>query len=88
MSTFGVFMSYCRQENTRKAIDEALDQVENALDCNGGSKLSKYEAKEFGRYVRHMVDWLNDSCLINSDGELDEEQLESYIEEITTERMV
>lgn len=83
-----VFMSYCRQENTRKAINEALNQVEEALDCNGGPKLSEIEAEEFSKYVRLMVSWLNNSCLINSDGELDEEQLEGYIEEITTERMI
>lgn len=76
MNNFGVFMSYCRQENTKKAIEEALDQVEeyrNEPDMD----MPDSEVRAFKAYIEHIYDWMNDMCLIDSEGELDKEELDS-----------
>lgn len=76
MSNFGVFMSYCRQEGTKKAIEEALDQVEeyrNEPDMD----MSDSEVKSFKAYIRHIYGWMYDMCLIDDEGNFNKEQFDN-----------
>lgn len=76
MNNFGVFMSYCRQEGTKKAIEEALNQVEeysNEPDMD----MSDSEVKSFKAYIRQVYDWMQDMCLIDDEGNFNEEELDN-----------
>ena len=76
MNNFGVFMSYCRQEGTKKAIEEALNQVEEYKD-DPDMDMSDSEVKAFKAYIQQIHNWMNDMNLIGYEGELNHDELNS-----------
>ena len=83
-STFGVFMSYCRQEGAGKAIDEALGQIEEYKD-NPDMDMSDSEVKAFRKYIRHIYDWMCDMYLIDGEGAFDDCELDNVCLELKGE---
>lgn len=83
-NTFGVFMSYCRQEGAYKAMKEALEQVEEYKN-DPYAYMSDSEIRNFKKNIRNIYDWMNDMCLIDGEGELDEEELDSLCLELKGE---
>ena len=87
MSSFGVFMSYCRQENTYKAICEAIDQIEEYQN-DPEMDMSDSEIRYFRKSVKKVVYWLYDMSILGNEDEFDEsneEMLENILNDICKE---
>jgi len=90
-STFGVFMSYCRFEGTKKALNECLSDVTEILENNHigleYEPKSETEVKAFREMVIDMVHWLYDTCILDGEGDLDECELDNICHELKGEEI-
>lgn len=74
-----VNMDYCRFNNTKNALDECLDAIQN------GEKLSKPEMDACKIMFRQFIDFCCNSGIVeDEDGELDD-RLEEFFESIGDE---
>ena len=75
-----MYMSYCRQEGTlaelRICLADAADHVFGDAEC----AVSEREIRNFRDMVEYFYDWCNHMMLIDSDGDLDYEELDKICE--------
>lgn len=79
-----MFMSYCRQGNTRLALKEALEQIEE--NRYAGVEMEASEIHSFTQYIELAYNWMVDMCLISEDGTLDYLTLNQITEELSSNR--
>lgn len=74
--SFGINMSYCRQENTYLALCEALSDVEEHVNEEAEYKVSNREIQNFRNMVEYFHEFLCNNELLDEDGNLDDEVLD------------
>lgn len=79
-----MFMSYCRQNNTRLALQEALEQIEE--NRYAGVRMEASEINSFTKYIELVYNWMVDMCLISEDGTFDYLTLNQIAEELSSNR--
>lgn len=81
-----MYMSYCRFEGTLHEFIACKNDVMEHLQGEAEYKVSDEEIRNFRHLVDRMVEFLvYDTCLINEDGELDEDQLDLVCEAMSRE---
>ena len=78
--SFGINMSYCRQENTYLALREALSDVEEHMNEEAEYEISDREIQNFRNMVEYFHDFLCNQELLDEDGNLDDEALDRVCE--------
>ena len=78
--SYGINMSYCRQENTYAALREALADVEEHVNKEAEYEVSDREIGKFRDMVEFFHEFLCDMELLDKDGDLDYEALDSVCE--------
>lgn len=76
----GINMSYCRQENTRLALNEALNDVYEHINEEAEYEISDREIRNFREMVKSFVDFLQETELLDEDGYLNDEALDEVCE--------
>ncbi|EDT84534.1 hypothetical protein EXN65_05630 [Clostridium botulinum] len=66
-------MSYCRFQNTVEDLEECL----NALTDR--EELSIRENNAAKRMLKNIAEWIRAECIVDGDGEIDYEEIESII---------
>lgn len=66
-----MYMSYCRFEGTRMELNTCLQNVEDHEYA-----ISSREIEHFRRMVEEFHGWLKDMCIIDDNGDIDEDELD------------
>ena len=75
-----MYMSYCRFEGTFTELKACMATVDEHVNEEAEYEVSDREINYFTRMVTEFVDWLNDQCLLDEYGEVDEAMLETVCE--------
>ena len=78
--SFGINMSYCRQENTFAALREALGDVEEHINEEAEYETSDREIREFRNMVEYFHTFLCEQELLDEYGDLDTDRLDQICE--------
>lgn len=76
------YMSYCRFEGTRHEFSICLNEVQEHIDEAAEYEVSGHEIEHFKNMVQNFVWFLQDNLLLDEEGNLNEEELESICEKM------
>ena len=82
-----MYMSYCRFEGTRNELSACMDKVTERLDEMDDCAVSEREVANFRNMVLEFNNWLHDMELIDDEGYIDEEALDSVCAAIGDDRV-
>lgn len=74
------YMSYCRFEGTLHELRACMADVDEHVNEEAEYEVSDREIKCFKDMIYEVVGWLNDQCLLDEYGDVDEEQLDTICE--------
>lgn len=74
------YMSYCRHEGTLSELRICLDDAIEHVNEEAQYEVSSREIECFKHIITEVYDFMNDMSLLNSDGELDFDELENICE--------
>ena len=75
-----MYMSYCRYEGTFAELRVCLEDVDEHIYGMAEYGVSDHEIKEFRNMVERFVGWMQETELLDEDGELDQERLDEVCE--------
>lgn len=78
--SYGINMSYCRQENTYAALREALSDVEEHVNGEAEYEVSDREIQQFRDMVEYFHEFLCEQELMDQNGDLDMDRLDEICE--------
>ena len=77
-----MYMSYCRFEGTRQELGVCLDTVYEHINEEAEYRVSENEIANFRQMVKDFYEFLYQTEILDDDGELDEEMLESICDKM------
>lgn len=77
-----MYMSYCRFEGTYQEMQVCLNDVEEHINEEAEYDVSDGEIDYFRRMVSRMAEFLQETELIDEDGDVDAEMLDSICEKM------
>lgn len=75
-----MYMSYCRFEGTRAELNACMDVVQMHYNEEAEYEVSDKEITEFKKMIYEVVDFLQNTEIIDDEGEIDNEQLDRVCE--------
>lgn len=72
-----MYMSYCRFEGTLYELRACMSVVDEHINEEAESAVSDNEIRCFKNMLREFTGWMQDNELLDENGELDEETLDS-----------
>lgn len=75
-----MYMSYCRFEGTRAELNACMDVVQEHYNEEAEYEVSDREITEFKKMIYEVVDFLQNTEIIDDEGEIDNEQLDRVCE--------
>lgn len=76
------YMSYCRFEGTHDELKTCLLDVDEHIDGEAEEAVSFREVVHFRNMIEEFWSWLCDRDLIDENGELREDEIESICEQM------
>lgn len=74
------YMSYCRFEGTLHELRACMADVDEHVNEEAEYEVSDREIKCFKDMIYEVVGWLNDQCLLDEYGEVDDLMLDTICE--------
>ena len=75
-------MSYCRHEGTLSELRICLEDATEHANEEAQYKVSDREIECFKHIITEVYDFMNEMCLLDSDGELDFDELDNICEKM------
>ena len=75
-----MYMSYCMYEGTKAELKRCLDVADEHIEGSAEYPVSQGEVENFVGMVEMFYQWMEDNYLINLDGELDRDELNTVAE--------
>ena len=75
-----MYMSYCRFEGTRQELQACFGEVYDHINEEAEYEVSDHEIREFRNMVRNMVEFLQDTEILDENGEVNERALDEVCE--------
>ena len=75
-----MYMSYCRFEGTRHELDACIGEVYDHYNEEAEYEVSENEIENFRRMVHNFVELLNDTGILDEDGEINNDALDGVCE--------
>lgn len=75
-----MYMSYCRFEGTKQELRRCFNDVEEHINEEAEYKVSEDEIRHFRSMVADMIDFLQETEIMDEYGELDRDALDSVCE--------
>lgn len=79
-----MYMSYCKFEGAKAELGSCLATVDEHVNEEARDEVSEREIWFFRSMVREFYDWMHDVCLLDFEGNLDEEVLDEICESMAT----
>lgn len=81
-----MYMSYCRFEGTKAELRACLGEAQEHINGEAEYEVSAREIDCFRDIVNDLFDFLNDNCLIDEYGMIDQEALDEVCEAMAKAR--
>lgn len=75
-----MYMSYCRFEGTRMELNACIGEVYDHYNEVAEYDVSENEIDNFRRLVHNFVEMLNDTGILDENGEIDDDALDGVCE--------